>query len=88
MNNLIIGVAIGASVVKAIEILRSKEKTTEEIVREAWYLSKHSNSVGSMVGCVKHPGNGLLMWSDGKLRCYKCGMEEFSPADVEYEAVK
>ncbi len=32
----------------------------------------------SVVMCTRHPGHGLLMWSNGDLQCYNCGKEKYS----------
>lgn len=53
-----------------IEIdIEAVKATQKELLHAVVYGTK-------MVGCRKHPGNGLLLWSDGTLDCYKCGQEK------------
>lgn len=47
------------------------------LLYKGWFASKNGFT-GSSVMCVKHPGNGLLMWSNGDLQCYKCGQIKYS----------
>jgi hypothetical protein len=30
-----------------------------------------------IIMCTKHPGNGLLLWSDGSMLCHTCGMDKY-----------
>ncbi len=38
--------------------------------------------------CTKHPGNGLLMWSNGDLQCYDCGVKKYKNKNVDIKIDK
>ncbi len=35
--------------------------------------------------CTRHPGCGLLLWTDGSLRCWYCGQEKYAGTDVRIQ---
>lgn len=49
----------------------------QEFVRPILQESNINNMFKPVVMCVKHPGYGLLPWSNGEYWCFECGMERF-----------
>lgn len=80
-----LGIVAGLAVGYAIKTHReADENAVNKTVHDA-YLLNDGKRLGGMMPCTRHPGNGLLMWSDGNLRCYRCGQEQFadSPGSVD-----
>ncbi len=75
INKVLIAVGIGAGLGFAWSAAE------RALVYKAWFVAKRAKS-GTLVSCVKHPGMGLLMWSNGDLQCYHCGQAKYGPSDT------